>query len=529
MSTRTGEAWRRQKELEEERKAGRAPAEVDEEGNEINPHIPQYMANAPWYLNTDHPTLKHQKDWREKEADGKDWYERGVKTFQATKYRKGACENCGAMSHKTKDCVERPRAKGAKWTNKHIAADEKIHDNLVANYDSKRDRWNGYDASQYKKVVERYDKLENLRKTNKRKEHADDEEDDHKERDGSSSAIESTDSDGVSGAEDDTKLAEDEDAAFGEVKKRVRTTAGGSTGSVRDLRIREDTAKYLLNLDLDSAYYDPKSRSMRADPNPDKPAHEKTFIGDNASRLTGDIVNFNQIVLHSFQAIDQGAVDAHMQANPSLAETMYRRFKERKEKLTTHTQDNLLSKYGNMAKPMPDDLRRVAGSERYAEYDNLGRVVRGVDTICAKSKYDEDVCINNHSSVWGSWWSEGQWGYSCCHSTIRNSYCIGKAGGEGGRGEGGIAGSNNTSAGLLLDSAGVPEISAEEAERRAIAELKRRAESKLNDYKYAADDTWGSNKPSRDLDSEKVLAAVKRLEEKEKAALAVEGLGGKAG
>lgn len=47
---------------------------------------------------------------------------------------------------------------------------------------------------------------------------------------------------------------------FGEVKKRVRTTAGGSTGSVRNLRIREDTAKYLLNLDMNSAYYDPKTR-----------------------------------------------------------------------------------------------------------------------------------------------------------------------------------------------------------------------------------------------------------------------------
>jgi hypothetical protein len=59
-------------------------------------------------------------------------------------------------------------------------------------------------------------------------------------------------------------------AAFGEVKKRVRTTAGGSTGSVRNLRIREDTAKYLLNLDTNSAHYDPKSRSMREDPNPNR-------------------------------------------------------------------------------------------------------------------------------------------------------------------------------------------------------------------------------------------------------------------
>jgi hypothetical protein len=32
--------------------------------------------------------------------------------------------------------------------------------------------------------------------------------------------------------------------------------------TVRNLRMREDTANYLINLDPESAYYDPKTRSI---------------------------------------------------------------------------------------------------------------------------------------------------------------------------------------------------------------------------------------------------------------------------
>lgn len=35
---------------------------------------------------------------------------------------------------------------------------------------------------------------------------------------------------------------------------------------------------------------------------------------------------------------------------------------------------------------------------------------------------------SNHSSVWGSFWEAGEWGYKCCRSLVQNSYCTGKAG-----------------------------------------------------------------------------------------------------
>ena len=47
------------------------------------------------YLNSQHPSLKHQKDWRDTKQDSMDMhYHRGRKIFQANKFRKGACEKC---------------------------------------------------------------------------------------------------------------------------------------------------------------------------------------------------------------------------------------------------------------------------------------------------------------------------------------------------------------------------------------------------------------------------------------------------
>ena len=48
---------------DEARKAGTLPPEMDNEGNLINPHIPEFMSKAPWYLNQEEGAgLKHQRE-----------------------------------------------------------------------------------------------------------------------------------------------------------------------------------------------------------------------------------------------------------------------------------------------------------------------------------------------------------------------------------------------------------------------------------------------------------------------------------
>ena len=85
----------------------------------------------------------------------------------------------------------------------------------------------------------------------------------------------------------------------------------------------------------------------------------------------------------------------------------------------------------------------ITESETFVEYDEAG-LIKGAPKKAAKSKYPEDVLINNHTSVWGSWWSNFTWGYACCHSVVKNSYCTGEEGKE--------AWSNGTAIQTLYDN-----------------------------------------------------------------------------
>ena len=119
-------------------------------------HMPQYIKQAPWYVEQkDQPVLTHQRARNDgqKKNSMDTWYRKGTRTDQqVTKFRKGACTNCGAMTHNAKTCTDSPRKVGAKYTQRDFANDEFI-DEIQLDYEGKKDRWNGYDPESYKYVI----------------------------------------------------------------------------------------------------------------------------------------------------------------------------------------------------------------------------------------------------------------------------------------------------------------------------------------------------------------------------------------
>ncbi|KAF1365690.1 ANTH-domain-containing protein [Lizonia empirigonia] len=375
--------------------------DISAAAKERNEYIPSFISKKPFYAIDENGNdngddyLEHQR--LQKQEKDSAWYDRGRKLGPAaTKYRKGACENCGAMTHKKKDCLSRPRKAGAKFTGKRIEADEVIQD-VQQSWDAKRDRWNGYDASDFTQVIEEYNELEELRKKTKK----------------------AADGDEKSGDEEDDGDKYDAETDMG--RKQATST--------RNLRLREDTAKYLLNLDLDSAKYDPKTRSM-VDSGATSDKAAQLVAEDGFMRASGDAAEFERAQRYAWETQERGDKNKlHLQANPTSGEIMRKKELREAEEKAKAKAKALAEKYGTQAKFNDETIRKIAvtENEKYVEYDERGGI-KGAPKVEAKSKYAEDVFPGNHTSVWGSWWANFQWGFACCHSTVKNSYCTGEAG-----------------------------------------------------------------------------------------------------
>jgi len=462
-----------------------APPAQDTSRNE---YIPSFIASKPFYVtddlaSSDADYLEHQRlhSAPKDTLDKAKWYDRGRKLGPAaTKFRKGACENCGAMTHKTKECLSRPRKTGAKYTGRDIQADEVV-DSVKLGWDAKRDRWNGYDPKEYDAVIREYNELEALKKAT-----------------AGDSAADTAGKEADVGGDNDARYDAESDMG------RSQPT------STRQLRLREDTAGYLKNLDLDSAAYDPKTRTL--DNSTKDPTSTDGDLADQGFMRPSEADAFERAQRYAWESQESGAPDAaklHLQANPTEGAMLMKKAEAEAAAKKDAQRQYLLDRYGTST---PDHLgasksqsdsqaltmsssekarkpKTIMSSSVYTEYDASGRPKNAPVTV-ARSKYPEDVHPNNHTSVWGSWWSNFQWGYSCCHSTVRNSWCSGEEGKEafamaegrrrgqdlitdGTTGDGGDAepGKDADADGAAAGDANVKAAAAKETKKRTLEEL----------------------------------------------------------
>ncbi|KAF1982876.1 putative mRNA splicing protein [Aulographum hederae CBS 113979] len=379
------------------------PSAANKEHNE---YIPSFISKKPFYIPDDGTSsgndyLEHQR-LKSTKYDTP-WYDRSKAKPAAKKWRKGACDNCGAMGHPAKECLERPRKRGARWTHHDIKPDDAKQD-VRMGWDAKRDRWNGYDATEYTKVVEEYDTAERMRRLVQGKKTGDDDNDDN----------------------------DDEEANAGDKYEEETDMGRRQPTSTRQLRLREDTAKYLVNLDLESAKYDPKTRSM-VDSGATKDESADLVAEEGFMRASGDAAEFEKAQRYAWERSERGDADAaqlHLQANPTTGEYLRKKEAKEAEERRAAQKKALIERYGSQdqhAKPSLLSSVAVTENERYVEYDERGKI-KGAPKRKSKSRFAEDVFLNNHTAVWGSWWCEGKWGFACCHSLVKQSYCTGEEG-----------------------------------------------------------------------------------------------------
>ncbi|KAL7543549.1 hypothetical protein ACHAXR_012835 [Thalassiosira sp. AJA248-18] len=355
-------------------------------------------------------------------------------------------------------------------------------------YSSKRDSYHGVEIDGHmKKMEEKHRERESLRKVlrqqekEKWKQEQQQAELEDKEKQGQQLPPSDSDSDsdsdaggnndGFSSSEDEV-VQRDTDAKLFTSRLARQGGVGGAQMKVtaRNLRIREDTAKYLRNLDPNSAYYDPKSRSMRDNPygndaddgsnlqQQQQAAESLGFAGDNFSRISGDAVKLAETQLFAWDAEKklgmEGAV--HVQADPSKAELMRKKVETRGKDMKEKKRQAVLDRYGGeeylegtgsksanggagaQKETREERATRFGVSHAEQEYGRDGRLAAASSGGAAKQKkrmpipckYEEDIYPNGHTAIWGSYFHKGafQWGFADDHSLIRSSYGTGANG-----------------------------------------------------------------------------------------------------
>lgn len=300
-------------------------------------------------------------------------------------------------------------------------------------YVSKRDRWYGYDVEEWNHTLQNWNEIRARKRLNIMK-----------LQKSSIIELEKLDSDDTDYELELIELNLDQSVLKSNSKEDTLE---------KTLRDRQDIPSYIYNITSNPdnkirVEYDPKSRLSKN--------LEKGFLNNNQEfvrKLTGEGQGLTNLQKFSWDLNKEDQqkqneklmgltiqeeepvfnLDLSLEASPTLMQLKHRRFKEEQEKKRSLKRQALIGKYGSHKSE--DSETTESGNQKLTSKPKSDTILRKLEQVeqvdpekpnmhkMKPSQYTEDNVTLNHTSIYGSYYNNGKWGYQCCKQLEKDSEC----------------------------------------------------------------------------------------------------------
>lgn len=116
-----------------------------------------------------------------------------------------------------------------------------------------------------------------------------------------------------------------------------------------------------------------------------------------------------------------------MISNPTQSALFHKYYTGKRSKYEKENLNQLIDKYGGKEYlSIPEEIKDIHNTEEFIKYDiNENNNTNPDNILTVRSIYSEDILINNHKAIYGSFYHYYfGWGFKCCFSFDKQKECV---------------------------------------------------------------------------------------------------------